>query len=129
MAKQTELTLTAAQLEIMDLFWREGELGVAQVWKQLAEERDVARNTVQTMLSRLADKGWLSVRTQGNACYYRAARPRKSALRKMVIALLDSAFSGSASGLVMTVLENHKLSPEEAKRIRQLIDRAQREQQ
>ncbi len=127
MIKPSEPKLTPAQLEIMDLFWQQGELGVAQVWKLLVDRRSVARNTVQTMLTRLADRGWLRARTEGNAFYYRAARPRKSAISDLVSSLLDAAFSGSASGLVMNLLENHKLSPDEAKRIRQLIDRAQQE--
>jgi len=128
MAKRAESSLTSPQLQIMSLFWEHGELGVAQVWKLLKLERPLARNTVQTMLARLADKGWLRARADGNAFYYRAARPRDSVLRGMVGKLLETAFAGSAAGLVMTLLENRRISPEEAGRIRELIDRAQREE-
>ena len=119
---QTETKLTPAQLEIMNLFWQHGELGVAQVRQMLSSRRAIARNTVQTMLKRLADKGWLHARAQGNAFYFRAARPRKSTLRGMLSQLLDSAFGGSASGLVMALMESRRISPAEARRIRELID-------
>ena len=119
---QTETKLTPAQLEIMNLFWQHGELGVAQVRQMLSSRRAIARNTVQTMLKRLADKGWLHARAQGNAFYFRAARPRKSTLRGMLGQLLDSAFGGSASGLVMALMESRRISPAEAHRIRELID-------
>jgi|SRR5215831_4561694 len=119
---QTETKLTPAQLEIMNLFWQHGELGVAQVRQMLSSRRSIARNTVQTMLKRLADKGWLHARAQGNAFYFRAARPRKSTLRGMLGQLLDSAFGGSASGLVMALMESRRISPAEARRIRDLID-------
>lgn len=119
---QAEASLTPAQLEIMNLFWQHGELGVAQVWQMLSSRRAIARNTVQTMLKRLADKGWLHARAQGNAFYFRAARPRKSTLRGMLGQLLDSAFGGSASGLVMALMESRRISPAEARRIRELID-------
>ena len=119
---QTENKLTPAQLEIMNLFWQHGELGVAQVRQMLSSRRAIARNTVQTMLKRLADKGWLHARAQGNAFYFRAARPRKSTLRGMLGQLLDSAFGGSASGLVMALMESRRISPAEARRIRELID-------
>jgi BlaI family penicillinase repressor len=122
MMAQAETKLTPAQLEIMNLFWQHGELGVAQVRQMLSSRRAIARNTVQTMLKRLADKGWLHARAQGNAFYFRAARPRKSTLRGMLGQLLDSAFGGSASGLVMALMESRRISPAEARRIRELID-------
>jgi BlaI family transcriptional regulator, penicillinase repressor len=122
---QPDAKLTPAQLEIMNLFWEHGELGVAQVWRLLASRRTVARNTVQTTLTRLADKGWLQSRAQGNAFYFRAARPRKSTLRQMLAQLLDGAFGGSASGLVMALMEARRISPAEARRIRELIDGVQ----
>jgi BlaI family transcriptional regulator, penicillinase repressor len=122
---QAEAKLTAAQLEIMNLFWEHGELGVAQVRQLLKDRRpahNIARNTVQTMLKRLADKGWLQTRAQGNAFVFRAARPRKSILRGMLAQLLDGAFGGSPSGLVMALMESRRISPDEARRIRELID-------
>jgi BlaI family transcriptional regulator, penicillinase repressor len=125
MARPTESKLTPGQLEIMSLFWEHGELGVAQVWKLLSGRRRVARNTVQTMLARLVDRGWLQARASGNAFYFRAARARKSTLRGMVAQLLDTAFSGSASRMVMTLLEARRLTPDEARHIRALIDKAQ----
>ena len=129
MAKRAGGHLTAGQLEIMELFWERGELGVAQVWKLLAarRERVVARNTVQTMVARLADRGWLTARGEGNAFYYRAARPRESAVTGMLGTLLDTAFGGSASGLVMALIESRRVSKDEARRIREIIDRAERE--
>jgi len=120
--RQHEAKLTPAQLEIMNLFWEHGELGVAQVWRLLGERRTVARNTVQTMLTRLVEKGWLHARPEGTAFCFRASRPRKSTLRGMVSQLLDTAFAGSASGLIMTLLEGRRLSPDEVQRIRKLID-------
>ena len=124
-AHPSESTLTPAQLEIMNLFWERGELGVAQVWKLLSARRKVARNTVQTMLTRLVERGWLMARPEGKAFSFRASRPRKSTLRRMVSQLLDTAFDGSASGMVMALLEARRLSPDEAQRIRTLIDRSQ----
>ena len=124
-AHPSESKLTPAQLEIMNLFWEQGELGVAQVWKLLSARRKLARNTVQTMLTRLVEKGWLLARPEGKAFCFRASRPRKSTLRRMVSQLLDTAFDGSASGMVMALLEARRLSADEAQHIRTLIDRNQ----
>lgn len=119
--------LTPGQLEIMNLFWDQGELGVSQVWQSLGGRQRMARNTVQTTLTRLAEKGWLRVRSEGNAHYFRALRPRKSVVRDMMGQLIDTVFEGSTSRLIATLLENQRIDPEEAERIRELIDRAERE--
>ncbi|HEY4307810.1 MAG TPA: BlaI/MecI/CopY family transcriptional regulator [Pirellulales bacterium] len=125
MAKATT-GLTAAQLAIMGLFWDEGELGVAQVWQLLGKRRRVARNTVQTTLARLAEKGWLLVHRDGNTDYFRAARPRNAVVRGIIGQLVDTVFAGSTSGLIATLLEDRRISSEEAERIQQLIARAER---
>ncbi|MGA9626721.1 MAG: BlaI/MecI/CopY family transcriptional regulator, partial [Bryobacteraceae bacterium] len=78
MPRRTPSSLTPVQLEIMNLFWEQGELGVAQVWRLLSDRRRVARNTAQTMLTRLVERGWLKVRVEANAFYFRAAQPRGS---------------------------------------------------
>jgi BlaI family penicillinase repressor len=124
-SNKSERNLTPTQLEIMNLFWDQGELGVAQVWRSLSERRTIARNTIQTMLTRLVQKGWLESRCEGNAFHFRAIRPRRSTLSELVNQLLDNAFSGSASGLIMTLLEGRRLSKTEAERIREIIDRIQ----
>lgn len=122
--KKSEAKISPAQLEIMNLIWDQGELGVAEVWKILSDRRKVARNTVQTLLTRLVEKGWLRARAEGNAFRFRAARPRKPAVREMLGQLLDSAFGGSPSSLMTALIEARRLSPEEAARIRKLIDKA-----
>jgi predicted transcriptional regulator len=125
MPKQKTPRLTAAQLEIMELFWERGELTVAQVWNALKTRRTIARNTVQTTLTRLVDKEWLKSRSEGNTFWFRASRPRKSTMRNIVNHLVDTAFGGSASRMFMTLLEARSIDPEEAQRIRELIDRSQ----
>lgn len=116
--------LSDAQMEIMHVVWRHGEVTVGDVWDALAQQRTVARNTVQTMMTRLAEKGWLKQHKQGRAFLYRAAVPREATLRGLVRRLVETAFRGSAEGLVLAMLEGRGVSSEEADRIRKLIDDA-----
>jgi predicted transcriptional regulator len=116
--------LTPAQMEIMEVIWSAGEAGVAEVWKALASRREVARNTVQTMLTRLHERGWLIAREEGNAFVYRAARPRRPVVNTMADRLLDRVFGGSLSGLVAAIVESRSLPAEEVARLRAIIDGA-----
>lgn len=117
--------LSDAQLEIMNLIWDAGEVTVAGVWQTLARRRGVARNTVQTMLVRLEEKGWLKHREEGGAFVYAAAVPRERVQQRSVERMLDTVFRGSAEGLVLTLLQSRGLTKDEAGRIREMIRRAE----
>ena len=56
--------LSDAQLEIMNVVWQLGEVSAGDVWNVLSERRSIARNTVQTVMTRLNEKGWLKHRKQ-----------------------------------------------------------------
>jgi predicted transcriptional regulator len=117
--------LSDAQLEIMNVVWDAGACTVADVWQALAARRRVARNTVQTMLVRLEEKGWLTHREAGVAFIYSAAVPREQAQQRSVERMLDTVFRGSAEGLVLTLLQSRGLSKDEAARIRDMIRKAE----
>ena len=112
----------------MDVVWDRGEASVTDVWQAIREARDIARATVQTVLQRLEDKGWLSHREIGQAFVYAAEHPREATQERIVADLVDSAFGGSASGLVRALLHDRMLSAAEAKRIREMIRAAEKEE-
>jgi BlaI family transcriptional regulator, penicillinase repressor len=118
--------LSETHLEIMHLVWRAGEATVGEVWKALAARRKVARNTVLTLMERLEKKGWLRRRVDGHVFRYSAAVGREATLGKMVGRLVDTAFDGSAEGLLMALLDERGVTPAEAERIRAMIDKAKR---
>ena len=117
--------LSESQLEIMNVVWDRGEATVADVWKALCVRRQVARNTVLTMITRLEEKGGLCRDATGHAFRYRAAAPREATLGTMVRRLVDTTFGGSAEGLVMALLHGRGVSKDEARRIRAMIERAE----
>jgi BlaI family transcriptional regulator, penicillinase repressor len=119
--------LSVAQLEIMNVVWAQGEATVSAVWKAIAVQRTVARNTVQTMMVRLQEKGWLRCSTEGHAFRYRAVKTREEVLGGLVRHLVDSAFGGSAEGLVLALLHGRGVTPTEVERIRRMIDQAEKE--
>ncbi len=118
--------LSEGQLEIMNVVWERGEATVAEVWSALAAQRRVARNTVQTTMTRLEEKGWLRHRAEGQTFHYRAAVPQQATLGQVVRRLVDTAFAGSAEGLVLALLQSRGISQEEAQRIQALIERAEK---
>ncbi|MBN70782.1 BlaI/MecI/CopY family transcriptional regulator [Gimesia chilikensis] len=129
MANTDSAPLTEAQREIMEIVWRQGEVTVSEVRDALAERRELARNTVQTMIVRLEEKGWLKHRSAGRTFIYSANRPRANVLGAKVAQMVDRLFAGSAEELVTALLEYRGLSSEEAERIRIMIEEAETNQE
>ncbi|QDV15434.1 Penicillinase repressor [Gimesia panareensis] len=128
MAKTDSAPLTDAQREIMEIVWQQGEVTVSEVRDALAERRKLARNTVQTMIVRLEEKGWLKHREAGRTFVYSAKRPKANVLGAKVVQMVDRLFAGSPEELVTALLEYRGLSPEEAERIRIMIEEAETNQ-
>ncbi|MFZ5831371.1 MAG: BlaI/MecI/CopY family transcriptional regulator [Planctomycetota bacterium] len=122
MVKQQPPAISARQMEIMNVIWSRGTATVADVWEAMSKQRPVARNTVLTQMTRLEEKGWLGHHEDGPAFRYFARRPRESTLQTLVRDLVDTAFAGSADSLVMALLHGRGVSPDEAERIRAMID-------
>jgi len=123
-AKKDRPPLSGAQLEIMQVIWQHDEVTVSDVWQAVAARRDVARNTVLTVMDRLEKRGWLAKRSVGNTHLYRAAATEKATLVEALRRFVDSTFGGSTDALVMALLEGQGVSSQEAARIRKKIDQA-----
>ena len=124
--KQPDLPdLSPAQREIMEIVWQRGEVTAHEVRRVLALTRNVARNTVRTLLERMEDKGWLKHRAAGRTFLYTAARPRHDTIGQKVREIVETVCGGSPETLVAALLDYRGLRPDELKRIRQLLDEAQ----
>lgn len=125
MAKRDTTPLTEAQREIMEVVWDHDEVTVTQVRDELAQKREVARNTIQTMIVRLEERGWLKHREEGRTFWYSAKKPRVASLGVKVAQMVDRLFAGSPEEMVTALMEYRGLSPDEAERIREMIDAAE----
>jgi predicted transcriptional regulator len=118
--------LSEAQLELMNILWRAGGGTVADVLEQLRLRRAVSRNTVQTMLSRLEEKGWLTHREEeGGAFFYVPTISRDENQHQVLRRVVDTVFEGSAAGILMALLQDSSITREEAARIRRMIEEAE----
>lgn len=120
-----KIVLSERHLEIMQVLWEKGSATVSEVQEALADE--MAYTTVLTMLRRLEEKGYVSRAEEGRAHRYFAAvdsqAARQSALKRMTRGL----FKGSPELLIAELVSQEKLSPDQLRRIRQIIDEQQPE--
>jgi predicted transcriptional regulator len=124
-AAESELpALSEAQREIMEIVWERGEISARDVRLVLAKRRDIARNTVRTMLERMEEKGWLRHCVESRTYLYSAAQPREATVGQKVVEVLDQVCGGSPEALMTALLDYRGLSTSELKRIRQMLDTA-----
>jgi len=113
--------LTAAQREVMEIVWKAGEVSVSQVRDRLPKHRVLSRNTIQTVMVRLEERGWLKHREEARTFIYSAKLPRTVSLGAKVAQLVDQFFGGSPDDMVTALIEYRGLTIEEADRIRSML--------
>src|SRR5262245_42823799 len=118
---------TPAELEILRILWKRGASTVREVQEVLAEERPTGYTTVLKLLQVMTDKGLVTRDETARAHVYAATAPEQDTQQQLVHDLLDRAFGGSATKLVMQALSSAKTSPAELTRIRELLDRLEGE--
>jgi predicted transcriptional regulator len=128
MARPQQATPTEGELEILKVLWNRGPSTVREVLTELNKRRNRAYTSVMSLMNIMADKGLVNRQAHGRAFVYKAKRPRKSTLGRMVKHLLGSAFEGSTSSLVSQVLDQTKPSPEELVEIRRILDQYEGEE-
>ena len=115
--------LTEPQLALVSRIWDRGEATVAELVGDLAAAgRPLARNTVQTTVQRLEEKGWLRHREQRGVFIYQVTRERAAAQAEMAGRLVDGAFAGRIDALVQTLVRGRGLDAATLARLRTLID-------
>jgi predicted transcriptional regulator len=119
--------LTPLELEIMKVLWETGPASVQTVQERLPAERDLAYNTVQTMLNVLHRKGRVRRELQGRAFVYEPAISRIQAAGQAVGDLVQRMFDGSAEDLVMNLVETRRLTPETLSRLTALLEESAEE--
>ncbi|HEY3284843.1 MAG TPA: BlaI/MecI/CopY family transcriptional regulator [Armatimonadota bacterium] len=113
---------TDGELAILRVLWDQGPCTVRQVHEALQQERRTVYTTVLKLLQIMAEKGLVTRDETAKAHVYRAVPSRDATQKSLVGDLLDKAFSGSASRLVMQALSSRRASPEELAEIRRLLD-------
>ena len=118
---------TATELSILQVLWQFGPLTVRDVHEHLSSTESLGYTSVLKMLQVMHKKGLVKRNEQQRSHVYRSARPAEQTQRGLVRNLVDNAFAGSASDLVVRALSSRKLSKEELERIRDLIEKKAQE--
>jgi predicted transcriptional regulator len=117
---------TASELEILRVLWSEGPSTVRDVQERLNRTKPMGYTTVLKLMQIMAEKGLVARNEDQRAHVYEAACRQQETQQQLVGDLVDRAFGGSASELVMQALAAKRASPEELAEIRRILDEFER---
>jgi BlaI family transcriptional regulator, penicillinase repressor len=114
------VSLSNREAEIMAVLWEQGASTVTEVKDKLSDE--LAYTTVLTILRNLEAKGYVGHAAEGRAHRY-CARIKQQVARKSAIRhLAGKLFQGSAELLLAQLVSDRKLSEDQVRRIREILD-------
>jgi predicted transcriptional regulator len=111
------------ELAVLKALWESGPGTVRDVQDRLNRQgRAPGYTTVQTHLVRLEAKGYVTCERGGGAHVFRAAVSRDQLLQRRLTDLADQLCEGTASPLLLALVEGGKFTPEEIDQFRKLLD-------
>ena len=124
MPRKPSETLTEAELRIMQVIWEKGPGTVQQVLDALVDPPILAYNTVLTTIRILERKGYVEHSKDGRAHVYNPLVEREEASRSEIRHLVSRFFQDSHEDLVLNILEDRGIAPDELNRLRKMLERS-----
>src|SRR5579875_1884412 len=121
-------TLTEAELRLMKILWRRGESAVTDLVAAMPEGESLAYNSVLTTIRILEQKGYVKHRQQGRAFVYRPCIAEDEASRSEVKHVLSRFFGNSREKLLLSLVGDEEITPEELTRLKEAIRQAEDQQ-
>ncbi len=126
MLKRSTQNPTAGEMEILVILWKKDTATVRQIHELLNVHKPTTYTTTLKMLQIMTEKGLVERDESNRAHVYRANLGREITERTFAQDLIRRVFSGSASQLIIRVLESEPSDAEELAAIRRIIEKAER---
>ncbi len=115
-----DIKLFNSELKVMEVLWREGDLPAKRVSDILKEEIGWNMNTTYTVIKKCIAKGAISRSEPKFICH--AEISREEVRRYETDELIDKMYGGSADKLVASLLGNRRLTPEEIRNLKKMVE-------
>jgi predicted transcriptional regulator len=124
MPPRKSITLTEAELRLMKLLWALGESVVGDLVAAMPEGEALAYNSVLTTVRILEKKGYVTHRQEGRAFVYSPCVEEHEAGKSEIRHMMSRFFGNSRERLLLSLLGDDEIAPEELQRLKDAIARA-----
>lgn len=117
--------ISESEWSVMEVLWDSSPRTASDVAKALKEQTGWAENTVRTLLTRLVEKGALKISDEaGSPRLYSPAVKREACVKAESESFLERIFQGAAKPLLVHFAKDARLTPEEVKELKKLLDQS-----
>lgn len=117
--------LPDSELEVMMILWEAGEpVTSAYVCENLKNNKDWKVTSVLTFLSRLAEKGFVSVEREGRGNIYTAKIRESDYLQSESRCFLEKLYGNSLTAFVSSLYDSKSINSEDLAELKKFLDEA-----
>jgi BlaI family penicillinase repressor len=115
--------ISESEWSVMEALWERAPQTASEVTKVLRPTMGWAENTVRTLLTRLVEKGALKVKenTSGTRAFTPAVK-REDCVQAESESFMQRIFRGAAKPLLIHFASKAKLTPDEVRELKKLLD-------
>lgn len=114
--------LTERELEVMHLFWRDGEMTAQEARDNLEKSgRNLTYTTVATLCRLLHEKGYLERLGETRPFSFKPCRSFEDVSGGLVSDMIRKVFQGSREQLLLHIVGTKKLSPKQRAVLQELM--------
>jgi BlaI family penicillinase repressor len=117
--------ISDAELVVMKVVWEKSPVTANQVVEALGDHKEWKPKTIQTLLSRLVQKGALEFERKGREYEFRPLIESGDFIHAASRSFLHRIFDGEIAPFLACFLEREKLTPAEIKELRRILDQKQ----
>lgn len=115
--------ISPSERDVLAVLWKHSPLTTAEIVETLAAAKGWSRGTTRTLLARLVRKKVVGCRADGHRHLYRPLIAEDTCVRHESRNFLQRVFAGASADMLLTLVEETKLTPEQIQRFRDILDR------
>ena len=121
MKNNSNIKPTGAELEVLQILWKNGDSTVKSINDELNKNKKVGYTTTLKIMQIMYKKRLLNRERSGRSHIYKPVPQKDETQNVLLEKILETAFAGSASKLVMHALGRSKTSRKEIEEIKEYL--------
>ncbi|MCM1124963.1 MAG: BlaI/MecI/CopY family transcriptional regulator [Lachnospiraceae bacterium] len=117
--------LSEAEWHVLESLWADSPKVGSRIVADMDARRGWNRSTTLTMLRRMTEKGLIACDDSGKMKTYSPLVHREEAVKKETESFLNRVYQGSVSMLLNSFVGKQKLTAEEIRELRKILDQAE----
>ena len=114
--------ISDAEWEVMKICWLKSACTANEIVRALEHNTHWKPNTVKTLIGRLVKKGALGYKEEGKLYIYYPLVAEEKCIKAESKSFLTRVFGGAIKPMLVTFLQEEKLSQDEIKELKLLLD-------